>query len=46
MNIEYMYAFTFGREGRAVLIFRFDRPDAAIERLRGSAINVLGAPEL
>jgi hypothetical protein len=46
LNIEYMYAFTFGREGRAVLIFRFDRPDAAIERLRGSDINVVGAPEL
>ena len=44
INIEYMYAFTFGREGRAVLIFRFDQPDAAIERLRGSGINVLGAP--
>jgi len=29
-----------------VLIFRFDRPDAAIESLRDSAINVLGAPEL
>jgi len=46
VNIEYMYAFTFGRDGRAVLIFRFDSPDVAIERLRGSAINVLGAPEL
>jgi hypothetical protein len=46
VNIEYMYAFTFGREGRAVLIFRFDRADVAIERLRASGINVLGALEL
>ncbi len=41
VNIEYMYAFTFGRGDRAVLIFRFDRPDAAIEKLRKAGINVL-----
>ncbi len=46
VNIEYMYAFTFGRKGRAVLIFRFDRPDVAIERLRAAGINVLRALEL
>jgi hypothetical protein len=46
VNIEYMYAFTFGRGGRAVLIFRFDRPDDAIERLRAAGINVLRALEL
>jgi hypothetical protein len=46
VNVEYMYAFPFGRQGHAVLIFRFDRPDEAIELLRGSSINVLGAPEL
>jgi len=45
-NIEYMYAFTFGREGKAVLIFRFDRPDAAIERLRAEGINVVEDFEL
>ncbi len=41
INIEYMYAFTFGREDRAVLIFRFDRPDAAIERLVNGGVAVL-----
>jgi hypothetical protein len=46
INIEYMYAFTFGREDRAILIFRFDRPDAAIERLRAGGINVLGGLDL
>jgi hypothetical protein len=46
VNIEYMYAFTFGREGRAILIFRLDRPDAAIERLREAGISVLRAVEL
>jgi hypothetical protein len=46
VNIEYMYAFTFGREGRAVLIFRFDRPDVAIETLLAAGVNVLSAVEL
>jgi hypothetical protein len=46
VNIEYMYAFTFGREDRAALIFRFDRPDAAIERLRAAGLNVLGDVEV
>ena len=41
VNIEYMYAFTFGRDDRAVLIFRFDNPDAAIERLRAAGISVV-----
>jgi hypothetical protein len=43
VNIEYMYAFTFGRADRAVLIFRFDDPDRAIESLKGAGINVLEA---
>jgi hypothetical protein len=46
INIEYMYAFTFGREDKAVLIFRFDQPDAAIERLRAAGINVVQDVEL
>ena len=41
INIEYMYAFPFLRGERAVLIFRFDRPDAASERLTASGIKVM-----
>jgi hypothetical protein len=41
INVEYMYAFTFGREDRAVLIFRFDQPDDAIARLCASGVAVL-----
>ena len=41
INIEYMYAFPFGRQDRAVLIFRFDQPDAAIARLQAAGINVV-----
>ena len=41
INIEYMYAFPFVRGEKAVLIFRFDQPDAAIARLREKGVNVL-----
>jgi hypothetical protein len=46
VNIEYMYAVAFGRENRAVLIFRFDKPDAAIARLREAGIGVLDSVEI
>jgi len=45
-NIEYMYAFTFGRADKAVLIFRFDDLDRAIELLKRSDINVLDAVDV
>jgi len=45
INIEYMYAFPTGTVDRAVLIFRFDKPDAAIAVLQQAGINVLeGVP--
>ena len=46
INIEYMYAFPFGRRDRAVMIFRFDQPDAAIERLQAAGINVVGGVDV
>jgi hypothetical protein len=46
VNIEYMYAFTFGRAGKAVLIFRFDQPEAAITHLQRSGISVLESVEV
>jgi hypothetical protein len=46
VNIEYMYAFTFGRQGKAVLIFRFDDPDRAIEHLQRSGISVVESIEV
>ncbi|MGO9239365.1 MAG: ACT domain-containing protein [Bryobacteraceae bacterium] len=46
INIEYMYAFPFRRGERAVLIFRFDQPDAAIEVLQAGGINVVGSGAL
>jgi hypothetical protein len=46
VNIEYMYAFTFGRAGKAVMIFRFDDPDAAIALLQAAGVNLVGALEV
>ncbi len=46
INIDYMYAFTFGREDGAVLIFRFNKPDAAIAKLQAAGINVLASAEV
>jgi hypothetical protein len=45
INIEYMYAFPFGRAETAVLIFRFDRPDAAVELLRAARVSVVSGAE-
>jgi hypothetical protein len=41
VNIEYMYAFPFGHLGKAVLIFRFADPDAAIQVLQAKGVPVL-----
>ncbi len=46
LDIEYMYAFTFRREDKAVMIFRFKEPEHAIELLRNNGFNVLGSVEL
>jgi hypothetical protein len=46
VNIEYMYAFTFRRGDKAVLVFRFDDPDSAISLLRKNGINVIGQVEI
>lgn len=46
LNVEYMYAFTFGRGDKAVMIFRFDDPDSAIEKLRDKGVNFIGGVDL
>ena len=46
VNVEYMYAFTFARNDKAVLIFRFDDPDQAIARLQAAGINVVDSVEI
>ena len=46
LNIEYMYAFTEKRGGKAALVFRFEDPDAAQQVLKAKGINSLGDVEL
>ena len=46
INIEYTYAFTFGRQDRAVLIFRLNDPDAAIAHMQAAGVNVLDGVEV
>jgi len=46
LNIEYMYAFTFRSGDKAVLVFRFNDADAAIQVLQDNGINVIGGVEL
>jgi len=46
VNVEYMYSFAFGRGDTAVLIFRFDQPDAAIELLQRAGISVVDSVDV
>ena len=41
INIEYMYAFALRRNVKAVLLFRFEDPDAAIEVLQKAGIGIV-----
>ena len=46
INVEYMYAFVQQSGKNAVLIFRFDRTDQAIETLQANGVKVLTGQEL
>ena len=46
LNIEYMYAFTEKRGDRAMLVFRFTNPDAALKVLQADGINPVNTVEL
>jgi hypothetical protein len=46
LNIEYMYAFSAGRKGKAVMIFRFADAEKASAALKAAGVNVLGEVEL
>jgi hypothetical protein len=46
LNIEYMYAFVAKRGSGAILVFRFDDMDKAIEALAGSEVKVLSNEEV
>jgi len=46
LNIEYMYAFSLRRNDKAILIFRFEDPDRAIQVLLDKGLHVVEAEEL
>lgn len=46
INIEYMYAFTYRSEDRAIIVFRFENPDEAIRVLQGAGVKAIGDVEL
>jgi hypothetical protein len=46
INVEYMYAFTEKRKGRALLVFRFQDADAAVAALKNSDVNLIADVEL
>ena len=46
INVEYMYAFVERSGQNAVMIFRFEEPDAALDILRKEGINVLSGEKL
>lgn len=41
VNVEYMYAYVERQGGNAVIIFRFDNPEEAIQVLLRAGVNVL-----
>lgn len=41
INVEYMYAFASRIHDKAILVFRFDDPDAAIKALLASGIGIM-----
>ena len=46
LNVEYMYAFVEKATDRAVLVFRFEDPDAALAELDRAGIRVLSTEEV
>jgi hypothetical protein len=46
INIEYMYAFALRHNVKAVLLFRFEDPDAAIEVLKAANIGIVQEADL
>ena len=46
ISVEYMYAITFGRKDKAVIIFRFSNQQAASEKLAAAGVEILSADEI
>lgn len=46
LSVEYMYAFTYGRSNKAIIVFRFENPDKAVEQFKDEPIELVRAEEL
>lgn len=46
LNIEYMYGFHFQKDAKSVLVFRFDEPDLALEKLQEKGLQTIGNHEI
>ena len=46
LNVEYMYGFVEKKTDKAMLVFRFEKPDEAIKVLKKNKISVVGKKDL
>jgi hypothetical protein len=46
VNVEYMYAFAFGQQNSAVIVFRFEDNDKALAALEKEKIDIVKAIDL
>ena len=47
LSVEYMYAFTAGKADKAIIVFRFEDPVLALEKISGeTAVQLISAAEL
>ncbi|MCK9595020.1 MAG: ACT domain-containing protein [Candidatus Omnitrophica bacterium] len=46
INVEYMYGFVEKASQKAILVFRFEDPDAALALLKENKINIVGKKDM
>ena len=46
LSVEYMYAFTAGNADKAVIVFRFEDPALALDKISGEKVELIGPEEL
>jgi len=46
INIEYMYAFSYGKGDKAIMVFRFENPDKALEVLSEKDVDTIKSIDL
>ena len=45
INVLYMYAFPSGKDGKALMVFRFEEPEKALQVLESAGFSTLNAGE-